>query len=90
MIRRFCEDKKVLSALSTLESNEDFKLVREWLEAELSQMRKDSDTEQGTRLAWNQGACQALDAVLYVITTARSTIRSMDQNGPGITRPSWV
>jgi len=91
MIRQHCEDKRVLSAISSLEHNEDFKLIRAWLKSELSAMREECDTEQGIHLSWNQGACQAISAVIRVIETARETIRAMEAKGPPvIVHHSWV
>lgn len=91
MIRQFCDDKKTLSAISSLEHNEDFKIIRGWLESELKELRKNSDTEQGIHLSWNQGACQALSAVIKVIDTARETIKAMEAQRPQVVpRPSWV
>ena len=91
MIRKYCDDKRVLSAISALEHNEDFKLIRLWLESELAELRKDNDSEQGVHLSWNQGACQALSAVVKIIDTARETIKAMETNVPrAITKPTWV
>lgn len=72
------DDKNLLSAISALEHNEDFKIFRLWLSELLNTLRARNDVEQGIYLSWNQGGCQVVAAVIEVVDTARATIKAIE------------
>ena len=48
----------------------------QWLRDGLDYTRARNDHEQGTSLAWNQGACQVIDEILSAMETARGLVKT--------------
>lgn len=68
--------KRVIQALATLESDADFKEVKEWLAHSLQQIQHDAlHTKDEVQTRWCQGAGQVLDEFLTKANLARETIR---------------
>lgn len=57
-------DDKTLRALNSLRHVADWQTVREYLEANLHQVRRNMDISDGTQLHWLQGQAQALQSLL--------------------------
>ena len=69
-------DKRLLQALATLESDTDFKVVKDWLFASLNQMYIDgSYAKEDHQARWFQGAQQVLVEFLDKAEHAREVIR---------------
>jgi len=66
---------RVLSALASLEGDQDFIVVTGWLNASLQQLYTDSTRIQDEVLVrWNQGAAQLVEDLLLKVATARDVI----------------
>lgn len=58
-------DQRQLKALRNLQTNEDWKVVMQWLEHSLGNIREDSDRQgDAIQLRWNQGGAQSLSDLL--------------------------
>lgn len=69
-------DKRILQALATLESDTDFKVLKDWLYASLNQMYIDgSYAKEDHQARWFQGAQQAIAELLDKAEHAREAIR---------------
>lgn len=69
-------DKKVLQALSALQSDADFQVVKDWLYASLNQMYMDGAyAREDHQARWFQGAQQVLSEFLDKSENAREAIR---------------
>lgn len=68
-------DKRVLSALSTLQNDQDFQTVIEHLKVSLETLKQDSAYQKDeTLLRWNQGATQALGELLQLAQDSRDLL----------------
>jgi hypothetical protein len=69
-------DKRLLQALANLESDTDFKVVKDWLYASLNQMYIDgSYAKEDHQARWFQGAEQVLSELLDKAEHAREALR---------------
>ena len=68
-------DERVLSSLHSLKLNEDFQVVREYLEQALADLRKRNDTAVEPDIYWNQGAAQALQSLFDKQDSALATLK---------------
>lgn len=69
-------DKKLLQALASLESDKDFKVVKDWLYASLNQMYIDgSFAKEDHHARWFQGGQQVLSDLLNKCEHAREAVR---------------
>lgn len=75
MILSKVQDKQLLVTLHSLKFNEDFKVVRAYLEQCLSDLRKNNDSAVDIQLHWNQGACQALQEFFEKIDRASERLQ---------------
>lgn len=68
--------QRVISALSTLEGNTDFKVVHDWIRDSLENLKTDSATSKEDYLVrWQQGAVQALSEIDKYMSDAREILR---------------
>lgn len=74
-------DEKTLKALHLLKSTDEWATVKAWIAGSLSRMRKDAEkiTDE-VLLRWNQGGCQALDALLEYETRTKTILEKGETN----------
>lgn len=69
---------RVISALASLDGNNDFEEVCRWLEESLSDIRLSNDTTRDeVQTRWHQGGSQVLAELLEKKRTARDTLHKM-------------
>lgn len=58
-------DERQLKALRNLQNNEDWRLIMQWFEDSLQDIRESSDRKSDeVQLRWNQGGAQSLSDLL--------------------------
>jgi hypothetical protein len=68
-------DLRILTALSALEDDPNFKSVLEWLEGSLDDLDINSrSTKDEVLTRWNQGASQVVGSIVGTARTARATL----------------
>lgn len=69
-------DMRLLSSLASLETNEEFRLVIEWLNTSLAELHYATPAiKDEVLLRWQQGASQMLQEFLSTAKAARSVVR---------------
>lgn len=69
-------NQKVLSALASLQGNQDFSTVQEWLCQSLDDLYANGATAKDDVIVrWHQGAAQAVRELLDKAATAQEVIR---------------
>lgn len=73
--------KRVLTAIASLESDEDFKTIVEWINESLNAQRIQNDTlKDAELLRWGQGKAQQLNQLLVQIHSARDCLHRVASN----------
>ena len=71
-------DERVLKAILSLESNDDFKVVKGWMEARLTKTALDSClTPTEPMRTWKQGRVQELAEILKEMKEARDNLNKV-------------
>jgi len=68
-------DRQAAGALLRLPFHEDFKVYTAFIQQTLDEYRIRGDNLTGQEREWNQGKCQALDAILNLPTIAKIEAR---------------
>lgn len=69
-------DQKVLAAFARLANDQDFLIVKEWLEASRNDLyARTSRTRDDVLVRWYQGMAQAIEDVLDHAESAQATLR---------------
>ncbi len=70
-------DRQRIKSLARLKFNDDFKVLVEYMEAELATMRRKNDLATGDMLKWTQGRCQMLQLLIDIPETAAKNLKSL-------------
>jgi len=68
-------DKDHIKAMHSITVNPETRPLLEYLSEELDTLREKGDYLTGHELQWNQGACQVLQEILALPSTAKSLLR---------------
>jgi len=69
---------QVLNALASLKGNSQFETIRQWMEASLQDLYRDSaNTKDEVLCRWQQGAAQAVSEFLEKSKDAEEVIRKL-------------
>ena len=72
--KRLCIALNNIRAKCNIQTSDEAVFIQ-WLKDGLDYTRARNDHEQGTSLAWNQGACQVLYEILNSIEVAREIVK---------------
>ncbi len=73
---RYRDDQQTVKAVARLKFHDDFKVYTRFLQRELDNLRKKTDTATGDVLYWNQGKAQLLQIVLDLPDLASKIIKN--------------
>lgn len=72
-------DLRELTALVSLDHNEDFKVILNWLHKSLNEIREANDsTKDETLVRWNQGAAQTLHQFLETSQNSKQSLSKIN------------
>ena len=72
--KRLCIALNNIRAKCNMQTSDEAVFIQ-WLKDGLDYTRARNDHEQGTSLAWNQGACQVIDEILRSLDIAMNVVK---------------